>query len=282
MAPLEESHSGRPREARWSPDPDTDDAANPLGQVPVVRFVNRPQLDGSGVGEFEDVIDVQDRINNAVLDRLVITKMQAYRQRWAKGIDTEDEDGNPLDVPFVPGVDLLWAVANPDVEFGDFTEADIRQVLAAVRDDIQDLSAVSRTPPHYLLGQMTNISGEALTAAEAGLVSKARNRIATFGESWAQVMRLTFAYRGQDAPDMETLWADPQQHSEVELADAAVKKQQAGVTWRQRMRDLQYSPQTIDRMESERMQDALQAAVAAPLVEQPPARTEQQPTATGA
>lgn len=268
--------------AQWSPDPDTPDAANSLGEVPVVRFVNRPQLDGSGLAEFEDVIDIQDRINNAVLDRLVITKMQAYRQRWAKGISTEDEHGNPLDLPFVPGVDLLWAVEDENAEFGDFTEADIRQVLAAVRDDVQDLSAVSRTPPHYLLGQMTNISGEALTAAEAGLVSKSRDRMGTFGESWAQVMTLALRYQGAAVPaDMETLWADPQQRSEQELADASVKKAQAGVPWRQRMRDLGYTPPQVDRMESERTQDALMAGLAADMQATTSQRRESAASADG-
>jgi hypothetical protein len=92
--------------------------------------VNRPTIHGDGRSEFEDALDVQDRINNVVLDRLVIAKLQAYRQRWIKGMPSEDEDGNPLDLPFVPGVDMLWSVdADPsDVEFGEFSQVDLRRL----------------------------------------------------------------------------------------------------------------------------------------------------------
>jgi hypothetical protein len=49
-----------------------------------------------------------------------------------------------------------------------------------------------------------------------------------------------------------------------ELADAALKKKTAGVTWRQLMMDLGYTPDAIDRMESERVQDALTEALMNP------------------
>lgn len=241
----------------WQLDPSSPAVPNPLGVVPVVPFINRPDLKGNGTGEFEGVIDIQDRINHGVLDRMVISKMQAYRQRWAKGVSMTDENGNPTQ-PFVPGADLLWAVEDENAQFGDFAEANIPPLLAAVRDDVQDMASISKTPPHYLLSGIINASGETLAAAEVGLVSKVLDDQVEFGESWEEVNRLAGKYTGRDIPgDAEAIWKDPQYRTLGELASAAVQEQAAGVPWRTRMRRLGYSPVEIDRMESERVSDAL-------------------------
>lgn len=240
-----------------------DDDAAGLGVVPVVPFVNRQRLNGDGLAEFEDVIDIQDRINHMLLDRMVIGYLQAFRQRWATGVNLEDEDGR-AELPFVPGVDLLWATPDEKAKFGDFDEADLRQLLDAVKDDVRDLAAVSRTPPHYLLGDVANLSAEALDAAEAGLVAKVVNRQDAFGEQWEQVIRIAFRYLEDpraDVVDSETLWAPAQRQSVSKLADAAVKEKEAGVPWRQRMERLGFTPAEISRMESQRTQDALLAGL---------------------
>lgn len=234
---------------------------NPLHEVPVVAFVNRPQLDGTGIGEFEDVIDVQDRINNSLLDRLVISKMQAYRQRWMTGVSMKDENGN-AQTPLQPGADLVWSVEDDKAKFGDFDATDVTPILAAAAADITDLAAISRTPPHYLLGRMANISGDALQAAEAGLVSKCRDRIRSFSDSWEQVMRLAFLVINQDLPaDTQTKWSDPALYTLVSRGDAAIKFAAAGVPWSFAMAVLNYSPQDISRMRQEKIQDAMLLAL---------------------
>lgn len=234
---------------------------NPLGEPPVVAFTNRPQLDGTGIGEFEDVIDVQDRINNELLDRLVISKMQAYRQRWMTGVSMKDENGNPQ-TSIQPGADLVWSVEDEKAKFGDFAETNMLPILAAASADVTDLAAISRTPPHYLLGRMANISGDALQAAEAGLVSKCRDRIRSFSDSWEQVMRLAFLVINQELPvDTQTQWSDPALYTLVSRADAAIKQGAAGVPWSYVMGVMNYSPQDIQRMRQEKIQDAMLLAL---------------------
>jgi hypothetical protein len=246
---------------QWSLDVDEGDngqAVNPLAPlVPVVPFVNRPEKRRSGFGEFEDVTDVQDRINQEVLDRLVTGATQAFRQRWATGSEIKGQ--------FDPGSDLIWWVEDDKAKFGDFTSADLRQFIDAVRADVEHLASVTRTPPYYLLGEMANLSGDALTAAEAGLVAKARRRMAQFGESWEAVLALAFKLKGRKvAVDAETIWADPERRNEAASADAAVKKDSIKVPWRQLMEDLGYSPQQIDRMEALKAADAIKMALMAP------------------
>lgn len=257
--------------------------ANTLGVVTVVPFAPNPTISSSGLGEFENIIDIQDRINDTVLNRLVITKLQAYRQRWAKGLVVDDDDDQ---MPFVPGVDLVWTTEDPDVEFGEFQQVDLTPLLAAVKDDVHAIVMLSGLPPHYVAGDLVNASADALAAAEARLVSKVRDRQQYLGESWEQVLRLAFRHLGQPGrvgADAEVIWADPERKSEVAVADAAVKKKTVGVPWRQLMEDLSYTPTQVNRMESDRAGDALLAeslenptppaapAAAAPAPPAPPA-----------
>lgn len=258
----------------WQPqkwEPDADDynpdgvAANPLGEVPVVPFLCRPDLAGNALGEFEDVTDVQDRINTVVLDRMVISAMQAYRQRWGKGIDIEDENGNAQGY-FDPGADLLWLVPDENAQFGEFGATDLRPLIEATQSDVTHLAAITRTPPHYLIGAIVNVSGDALAAAETGLVSKVVEREQEFGESWEAVYRLAGKVQGRELPDdCEVIWKDPQFRTLTELASANVQLMSAGVPWRTRMEMLGKTPTEIDRMEAERAHDAMLTQALAPL-----------------
>lgn len=252
-----------PRVSYDSWETESEPVDNPISPVvPVVRFVVEPMLGGDGLGEFEDVIDIQDRINDTILNRLVIQKVQAYRQRWVTGVETEDENGNDLDLPFVPGVDLLWAVDDDTVKFGEFGVTDLKPILDAIKDDVTHLTMLTGLPPHYVAGDIVNASADALAAAEARLVVKAARRASQFGEAWEQVLRLAYLYMDQaDAfgVDAEVQWKDPERKTPAQVADAVVKKQMAGVPWRQRMEDLGYSPTQIERMKAERAADALLA-----------------------
>jgi hypothetical protein len=249
----------------WELDPEKPPVVNPLGRVPVVPFINRRNRAEMGMGEFEDVTDIMDRINVTVLDRLVTQAMQAYRQRWAKGIDIEDENGNPQR-PFDPGADLLWIVPDDNAQFGDFQQTDLKPLLSACSADIRDLAAISRTPPHYLLADIANVSGDALAAAESGLTSKARDRSTECGESWEDVVRMAGEYLGSAIGlDSQIVWADFERRTLAELADAAVKYAAAGVPFRERMAVLGFTPAEINRMEAERMKDALIASLNSPL-----------------
>lgn len=240
---------------QWSPDQASE--ANPFGEVPVVPFRCRPDLCGNTLGEFEDVTPIQDRINTQVLDRMVISAMQAYRQRYATGVSTKDEEGNPS-LSFDPGADLLWAVEDDKAKFGDFTAADLTGILKSVESDLNYIAAITRTPPHYILGSITNVSAQALGAAETGLVSKAKERLTEFSASWEQVNLLAGKVTGEDvASDAEVIWADPQFRTLTEQAAASVQLVAAGVPWRTRMTLLDFTPQEIERMIVERTQDQM-------------------------
>lgn len=201
--------------------------------IPIVRLGWRPSYKDLSKSESETVLDIQDRINSTVLDRMVISRSQAYKQRWAKGIKLPVNKGGQRKPPFDPGADMLWISESADAEFGEFSEADIRQILEAVRDDVTDMAAITKTPPHYLMGKLANVSGSTLTQAEAGLTSKTRLRMVAAGWAIERVMRICFLYMGNTekatASSFETLWFDPELHNKVESADAFSKEVTGGI-----------------------------------------------------
>lgn len=240
----------------------------PFDQVPVVRFRNR-----RGVGEFEPHLDLLDRVNHQILQRMVIATMQAFRQRAVKNAPMVDEDGNEVDWEglLVADPGAVWAIPG-DVDMWESGQVDLTPILSAVKDDVQHLSAVTRTPFHMLTPEGANQSAEGAAVAREGLEFKAGDRIARATEACKDVMSLAFRVVGDDEradrSQLEVLWRDVARRSLAELADAAVKKQAAGVPWRQNMVDLGYPPAVIDRMESERADDALLGLLASNTVDQ--------------
>lgn len=240
----------------------------PISRVPVVKFGNREDLFGNTLGEFEDVVDIQDRINHLILDRLVVAAMQAFRQRWVKGVSTKDADGNTVDLSSMlpASAGAVWALP-PGVELGEFDEVNLKPLLDAVSEDVQALGAITRTPPSYLLAQLVNVSADAYTVTESGLVSKVGKRLLQAGESWEQVMSIAFEVLGDATRaqrlDLETLWANPKRYTLSELSDAAVKLKDV-VSRRTLQRDiLQMTPQGIARDESDRSGELLDAELSA-------------------
>lgn len=247
----------------------------PAAVVPVVEFPNRADTFGATMGEFESHLGILDRINYTILNRLEIATMQAFRQRAVAGdLPSRDPDtGEEIDYSaiFEGGPGALWRLPK-DAKILELGQSDLGPLRAAIRDDVQDLAAVTRTPLFYLTPEAANGSAEGASLAREGLVFKAKDRLLQLGESWEQVMSLAFMF-ADDAQrasrrDMEIIWADPERFSLAARYDAAVKAQTAGVPWRTVMSDvLQFSPQQVDRMETERAADAFIASVAAPPAE---------------
>lgn len=241
---------------------------NPLGEVPIVPMNWRPGLHGVSQSEAEEGFSIQDRINTTILDRMIISRAQAYKQRWAKGITLPTNDQGMVKPPFDPGADILWAVEDETAQFGEFKEADITMILKAVRDDVGDLAAITKTPPHYLLGEIVNASGDALKAAETGLVSKTKARMKTAGWTWEKVIKLSFGWLGdtqkQNEVLAETIWADPESRSRAELADAILKETQMGLPPEMAFERLGLSPAQIERaMKLKRAEEMRQAVMMA-------------------
>jgi len=120
-----------------------------------------------------------------------------------------------------------------DTRFGTLDETPLDGYISAIQMAIQHLSAISQTPPHYLLGQIANLSAEALQAAETALSRKVEELRKQFGESWERVFRLAAELNGiTEAVDdyaIETGWRDLEAQSMAKTADALLKLTQIGI-----------------------------------------------------
>lgn len=238
-------------------------SALPFNVVPVVRFRNE-----DGMGEFEPHLDLIDRINSTILDRMVIAKVQAYRQRAIKGVPDTDADGNEIDYSgvFSPGAGSMWLLPE-GAELWEGGQADLTGILNAVKDDVRDLAAVTSTPLYFITPDAANGSAEGASTMREGLVFKTEDRINRAAEGWSQVMSLAFRFAGDETRaqllDLEPLWQPAERFSLSERADAASKA--TDVPWRTKMTDIwQFPPDQVARMETERAGDALLADITAP------------------
>jgi hypothetical protein len=229
-----------------------DEQATNLNFVPVFPFLNQ-----GGLGEFEAHTDILDRINWNILQRLVITAMQAYRQRAVKGdLPSEDDEGNELNYSeiFKPGAGALWQL--PDgVELWESQQTDFSAILNANKDDIRDLAAVTRTPMATLIPDGANQSAEGAAFAREGLVSKTADRQGRATAALELVMGAALAVENRlesIVTDIEIQWLPIEHRSLTERADAATKAQD--LPWEMRMRDIwQYSDEEI--AEARRMRE---------------------------
>jgi hypothetical protein len=122
---------------------------------------------------------------------------------------------------------LLW-LEREGASIAEFSAADLTNYTKVIEVAVQHIAAQTRTPPHYLLGQMVNVSADALVAAESGLVAKVQERQRYFGAALREVMRLAALADGDTgrAADLalgSVVWRDAQFRSDAQYADALTK-----------------------------------------------------------
>lgn len=246
---------------------------NPLGVVPVVEFtVNRTLRPGTPFGaargEFEPHLRHVDRINYIVFSGLVALTWSGFPLRALIGDPIlYDEGGYPI-APFKAVASQVIQVENPDGKIVQTPGADMSNFSPEMH--IKHLAALTKTPAHYLLAELVNLSADAIRAGEAALISKTKRHMRPLGESWEEVMRLALMVknpsdeRAKD-PEGEVIWADPESRSMAERADAAVKLQDV-LPWQAICeRYLGMTPQEIGRIESQRIADGLGQLVQQPI-----------------
>lgn len=209
--------------------------AHRLNVCPVVRF--RDRLDGENVGIIRPLLALQDRVNEVVFSLLIALQYASFRQRWATGLAVPmkpvlDENGAPTGEeepvePFEAAVNRLWISDSHETKFGDFAQTEVSGHLNAYKSTVQTLAAIAQTPPHVLLGDLVNLSADALAAAEASTQRKVSEYETIFGEAWEQVFRLA-AYAADDLEgaldeSSQVRWRDTEARSLAQTVDALGK-----------------------------------------------------------
>jgi hypothetical protein len=238
---------------------------NPFGTVPVFHFATNAPVGGYGKSELADVVPLQDALNKAVADMLVAMEYAALPQRWVTGIEVEidPQTGKPVP-PFTPGFERIWLSESPDVRFGEFQAADLAQFIRVQESIRGEFARVSGTPFHYLMlvgGDWP--SGEAMKTAETRFLSRVRDRMVAYGNTWEDAMRFALAVEGVEVEGLRlsVRWRDPAPRSEREIVETVALKTQIGLPKRQALIELGYAEAEVEAFLQEGAAEAQAAGV---------------------
>lgn len=230
-----DSIGGRPEYQGESP--------HPAGVCPVVRFANRFDLEGRAAGEIEPFIPVLGKIDQTSFDRLVVQRFASWVVRTIAGLDVaasaEANDLSTSQVQMLLRVNDILTAEDPETKFGSLPATPLDGFIKAHDADLMTLAGVSQTPAFELMGQMANLSAEALAAAKSSQTAKSDERKHTLGEAYEQFIRLGCHVKGdrEGAEDFraEVRWADTSIRSLAQAVDAYGKMTQM----------LQYPPELL-------------------------------------
>ena len=248
--------SARTGQWDWDPTRSGDLPVQGYG-VPVVPFSNR-----FGMGEFETHLDLLDRINNGIADRLWTAKVQAFKQRAIEGrIDVRDPTtGEKIDLneAFESGPDKLWML--PDgVKIWESAQVDLQPILLAVRDDVKELSAVSRTPLVMFTPDAATGTAEGASLTREGLTFKADERCRRLTPPAVRTARLALAYAGHEdraRGPLQAIWAPTERYSLSQRMQAGAQAKAAGAPLEGIFADvMQLDPETVARWMTQRSAD---------------------------
>ncbi|OKI45105.1 phage portal protein [Micromonospora sp. CB01531] len=218
-------------------------------ECPITRFSAYIDLDGRTYGVVEPMIPVQNRINQTVFDLLVAQTYASTKVRWVTGMAPPlkrypeldesgqphpqagepvlDANGNPIPLPINHNAKRFLFAEDDTVKFGSLDETPLGGFIESIDMSIRHLSAISQTPPHHLLGQIANLSAEALLAAETALSRMVEEFRTSFGESWERVARLAAEMDAADVDlddyEIEVIWRDMELKSLAQSADGLGK-----------------------------------------------------------
>lgn len=217
---------------------------NPLEVMPIVELPNRPRLRGEPVSEIEKVGPLQDAINllwsfalfaadYASMDARIIT---GANPPMRKRVSAEGKELPPEPITMAELNEArMMVLSDPNAKIDSWKAAALTPFTDMIDVAVSHIAAQSRTPPHYLVAGkgMSNMAADALKAAEIGLVKKVQEfelpASAALREVFSLIARVQKKDKLAEAMRLATIsWANPEQRSESQLADALLKKRQMG------------------------------------------------------
>lgn len=215
---------------------------NPMGVVPMVELPNRPMLTEEPISDVTGVTALQDAVNLLWAQLFTASDYASFPQRIVLGAEVPeipilDSDGQiigskPVDLERF-AVDRVMFFTGDDVKVTEWTAANLDAYTKVMEVAVGHIAAQTRTPQHYLIGKMVNLSGDALLAAETGLVKRVEEKQLWFGQALREMFRLIALAQGNEAKARSlssgrVLWANAESRSDAQTADALTKLRQMG------------------------------------------------------
>jgi hypothetical protein len=228
----------------WQPREDDDvwPLTHPLERLPMVELANRPRLGGEPMSDIAGTMAMQDAINLLWAYLFNAADFASMPSRVVMGqappmVPVLDDQGQkvgevPVDEKKLIEGRMLW-LTGQNSSIGSWPAANLNAFTDVVEVAVGHVAAQTRTPQHYLVGKMANLSGDALKAAETGLVKKCQEAQLHFTAPIREIFRLSALVQGdQAAADAAALgtvkWKDAESRSEAQLVDALQKMDAIG------------------------------------------------------
>lgn len=157
------------------------------------------------IGQINKLVKLQDQIDLTTFALLIAQHYTAFRQRLLIGWVADDEKKQ------ASAASQLWTIDDDpeNVKVHEFAETNLGGYINSRKEMLRYAAILSQTPVHELIGELVNLSAEALAAAEAGRERKVGVYKLGLGESHEQSLGLAAAYMGQKVPeDAQIIWRD--------------------------------------------------------------------------
>jgi hypothetical protein len=217
---------------------------NPLGMVLHVEWRNRPDLHGEPVSEISGAMCMQDSINLMWSYLFGAADWASLPARVVMGqeppkIPKLDASGNVIGFEAVPAEKLtngrlLW-LTGQNTKIGQWDSAKLDVFLEVVNIGARHLSAQTRTPIFMIVGELSNINGDTVKAAETPFIQKIGDINAGNVRPAREVFRRIALVR-QRAAVAEACrlgrvqWKDAETITAAQRSDAALKDRQVGIS----------------------------------------------------
>ncbi|MFC4912581.1 phage portal protein [Actinomadura gamaensis] len=279
-----------PRDTGTEPNP----LPNPMGVVPMVELPNRPLLADDPISDVGGVAAMQDAVNYLWALLFNSADFASLPARVVTGADVPktpilNEHGEIVGEKPVPlekfALDRVLWIPDENAKISSWPAADLKAYTDVIEVAVGHIAAQTRTPAHYLIGKMANLSGDALIAAEAGLVRRCEEKQLWFGQAIREVARLVALAQGDDRKAQAlragtVLWADTESRSRAQLADALLKLKQIGFPFEFLARQYGLTPPEVAVLVAMREREAELDPVAQMMAGKPDPATD--PTVPGA
>ena len=176
--------------------------AHGLEVCPVIRYTCYIDDEGATMGVIRPIIPMQDRVNQAAFSTNITADFGAFKVRTAAGLQVSfkrDANGEPLldpetqkpiPEPVVVSQARMLVSGDPNTKFSQLDETPLAGYLANEDQATKNLAAIAQFPLHALMGNVSNLSAEALNSLEAQFMRFLQHLHTSWGESHEQLFRL--------------------------------------------------------------------------------------------
>lgn len=173
-------------------------------ECPVIRYTcGAPDDEGRSLGVVNaTLIRLQDRVNQAAFSTNITADFGAFKVRTAAGLQVNykidsatgepllDAAGNPVPEPIAVSQAKMLISENPETKFGQLDETPLGGYLSNEDQATKNLAAIAQFPLHALIGNVSNLSAEALAALEQQFMRQMQSFQVSWGESHEELFRL--------------------------------------------------------------------------------------------